>query len=918
MAASYLFLTERVRAFAGYWSAPATYDPLDFYLPEFSVLSHRVVLLRDRLWELWSPNAKEHAYYPGIQAPGAKQGTDLPSHLRRSDGHLGRFDYTVSPQHFDPSRPWLGFIRKWSKDGRPENAMFASVWIPSRMLTRGTFNTSFVKAIRSRILRLIRAMEGHHKIVELRRDLWVDRPLHLTTNTADLMNREMTTDEGTDLLARIQRDMKELSAWNRMSDSILRDLSQFTSATKVHSADESLIGVWLNGCDERNGLWLLRNRVPCYIVHEWDNFEDRKQFENSTLNCVSMTTGTFLLQYEEEMRIREKPLTMSGQILSHSDPDASLKNFEWDKANESTRRSMSIPSTQGFDGLRYSNPRTPAASSSSTAVARTNIPEKSILPPPVAGSSGGGTWTHWMQDERDEGVYLRKRGANYDGSWGKHTYFDRRRRRVLHLDEILEAPANYHADRTIFGLPAPNWPYAETQNEVQYYEHPISEWCYKDRDPKEGDEGRVFVDEVGDSEDEVSLGGDSDEGHWLISPEEAMSGMVKFPAVPMIIDERRSACSDTPAETLPLTSPTVASNSTFFRASPPRLSSSDRHYSPRRHDRPLRGRSRSRSPHQYHSSRRQNSSNRDKHYYSNRHRSRSRSPRRRSRFRSRSPLRRRSRSPRHRSPSLHRRSRSRSPLHLRSRSRSLPPDTASSSLAASNVATSSQASVLVRAPTLLDRMTCLDPSSSLDPDHKDEIILPSSTIPRRVMDMFPAPTAPPVAILPNILVDGQSRFVILWNVPLVYCWDNILEWLDEVTVFCHNAVILQVYRTNERGFQVFWLAFNSEEKAAVFRGVVTERYTKNGHLAKIDFVSPNEFNSVAGRCSDKWIKKKGYLGPLNKSQPFPLESAEHLSVPSLAARLGVQPDPILAVPTKRGKRGGRSRKLQQPTDGGAL
>lgn len=104
----------------------------------------------------------------------------------------------------------------------------------------------------------------------------------------------------------------------------------------------------------------------------------------------------------------------------------------------------------------------------------------------------------------------------------------------------------------------------------------------------------------------------------------------------------------------------------------------------------------------------------------------------------------------------------------------------------------------------------------------------------------------------------------------------------------------------------------------MFRGVVTERLTKNGHLAKIDFVSPKEFNSVAGRCSDKWVKKKGYLGPLNKSQPFPTESSDLLSVPSLAARLGIQPDSIAVIPTKRGKRGGRARKLNQSTDGGAL
>lgn len=825
MSAAYLFLTERLRAFAGYWSTPVTYDPLDFYLPEFAVTSHRVVLLKDRLWELWSPNAKEHAYYPGIQAPGTKHGTELPPFQRRSDGHLGRFDYTVSPQHFDPARPWLGFIRKWTKDGRPENASFADVWTPSPMPTRGTFKSSFVKAVRSRILRLIRAMEGHQGIAVARNDLWTDRPRHLTSGTSDEMCLEMTVDNGTDLLTRIQHDMKELSAWNRMTDSILRDLSQYTSAAKVPLADETLIGVWLNGCDEENGLWLIRNKVPCYIVHEWDKFEDRRQFERTTLNCVSMLTATFLSRYEEEMKTREKPLIAAGQILLHQDSDYVSNEFEWNKANETKRRAMSTPQSQGHTSSGYINPRPMSPISSQTLGIEEGATRKRIIPPPVAGSSHNITWTNWVQDEREDGViYFRKRALNYDGLQGKHVYYDRRRGRILRLNEILCAPPGYRADRKVFGLPAPNWPYSETQDERVFFEHPISEWCYKDKEPANGDEGRIHIKDMEHSEDEVSLGSDSDDGHWLISPEEAMSGSVRFPRPgPMNVDLQPNV----PVQDRPVASASTALSMSIVASTAPdkdrqnektsrhrsssRILASDRHYSPRYSEiasgQPRFRRSRSRSPRrpsQYRNS--------DRDYrtqyrrsHSQSYRSWSRSPPRYQSSFSRDSLTRR-RSP---SRSPPRRVRSRSPCRTCSRSPRRRDDRPSTQSARSTLQSSSagasdatvanyqQSKSMSNSPALLDRMS--NPiSSSTQPfidedDEKTQIIRPSSVIPGHVMTMFPVPQAPPVAILPSIVADGQSRFVILWNVPLVYCWDNILEWLDEIIVFCHKAEILQVY-----------------------------------------------------------------------------------------------------------------------------
>ncbi|KAF9549475.1 hypothetical protein CPC08DRAFT_591078, partial [Agrocybe pediades] len=101
----------RLASFAGYSLPPTVMDAMLFLLPRFSLSSHRVVENTQRVWELWSPNSSKNAYYPGVQETGSRFGKSLHSSMRRYDGHEGRFDPTISPQHYDKDRPWLGFIQ---------------------------------------------------------------------------------------------------------------------------------------------------------------------------------------------------------------------------------------------------------------------------------------------------------------------------------------------------------------------------------------------------------------------------------------------------------------------------------------------------------------------------------------------------------------------------------------------------------------------------------------------------------------------------------------------------------------------------------------------------------------------------------------------------------------------------------------
>lgn len=116
----------------GYYEPPVVDDTLSLILPLFSRMYSRLVAVAGKTWELWSPNSVIDAYYPGIRAPGYKVAMIEDMTKRRFDGHLGRFDPTKAPQHYDPRQPWLLFVRRRRVD-RPkiEHVPLVVAWVSS-------------------------------------------------------------------------------------------------------------------------------------------------------------------------------------------------------------------------------------------------------------------------------------------------------------------------------------------------------------------------------------------------------------------------------------------------------------------------------------------------------------------------------------------------------------------------------------------------------------------------------------------------------------------------------------------------------------------------------------------------------------------------------------------------------------------
>lgn len=117
------------------------------------------------------------------------------------------------------------------------------------------------------------------------------------------------------------------------------------------------------------------------------------------------------------------------------------------------------------------------------------------------------------------------------------------------------------------------------------------------------------------------------------------------------------------------------------------------------------------------------------------------------------------------------------------------------------------------------------------------------------MDICPGAETAPLGVNHRIK-QGVTQFLVIWNFPILFCWDQVLEFLLDTVKMCRAVTLLQVLRTNKMGYQVFWLVFKNAEQAQNFRGLVAGRYTEQDQLVNCDYVDQDDYSSVAGHCVD--------------------------------------------------------------------
>ncbi|KAF9537976.1 hypothetical protein CPC08DRAFT_771197 [Agrocybe pediades] len=484
------FSLDRLASFAGYILPPTVVDAMLFFLPRFSLCSHRVVESFQRAWELWSLNSSRTVYYPGVQQIYSRFGQSLHASRRRYDGHEGRFDSTISPQHYDKNRPWLGFIQTSSDDTRPEFSPLLDVWVRDKTSHTGKFNSSFILKLAKRVVVLGESVKDQMALSTIQPDLWNMRPLVPTKDDVVALNQLSKLEEAVDAYAELQREVKIMAAWCSMAEALISYSKECPEIKNIVPANETLMGVWLNGCDEEEGKWLLASRVPCFIIHELSTMEFRDWVTGSR-RVSDFHTGTNMVR----LRVAANPL---DQLAKRGGNTLLDLNSELGQANKTEHQYLpsdkerSSVEAQGWRNGTYNNTRRTVVVTNTTLTA-SSTSSSIVYPPPVTRTDDKGGWSDWTEEEiDDEETVLVKRGKRYVIPSYTHLYYDRINSRRLYLDSPLPMPPSYRADPWIFGLPAPSVRYVELEGHKHYRNRLASTWVYFIPKQSEDQVGRCY------------------------------------------------------------------------------------------------------------------------------------------------------------------------------------------------------------------------------------------------------------------------------------------------------------------------------------------------------------------------------------------------------------------------------------------
>ena len=500
----------------GYYQPPAVNDTLTFTLPPFSRMIDRLVSMGSKTWQLWSPNSTLHAFYPGVRAPKFEVTMEESREKRRFDGHLGRFDYTKSPQHYDPRRPWLGFIRRdKATSSKIEHVPLFLAW-DSHLLTKeagdlGTINTAFLIQLTTRNFDLDTTIEKFAEVATIVPSYWTDRPLSPTIEEVRQLQGLQRFASAVDTAAAIQRGMKLKSAWIRAMDIVVRERKGAVHTewlSKVPFAAEDFMGVWINGSKEEEATWLLKHKVPCYVIHEiplselYAFTEDHKYLdfvtktdaqlldrEHSGFEHIAHKTFALFNDTPDHGGIPSLDLVLQPQDRVLSDPvaqgwlndhHAALGEVpEVSMRAVSVRMSPAPVQTVSKEGL----PPVPEPEARVIAADRVEW----LVPPPVMVASKGkwSMWEEWIAE--GDNMFLRLTFSRPQGC--EEVYYDRKERREIFIVEPIDIPLGAVSDVNLYGIPAPVARFVEVVDGSIVKEYPASHWLYRTLAPTSGTAG---------------------------------------------------------------------------------------------------------------------------------------------------------------------------------------------------------------------------------------------------------------------------------------------------------------------------------------------------------------------------------------------------------------------------------------------
>ncbi|KAJ7258400.1 hypothetical protein B0H12DRAFT_1232300 [Mycena haematopus] len=600
----------------GFADVPPVDDALGFRLPRFRVYHSRVVSIRERSYLIWSPNSLQDPFYPGVYSFPSQLAPAADRSQRRYDGYGGPSDYTRIPQVYQPSRPWLGFIYRENKSLSTdvEYASAYSVWEnPTGSAKHGRIRPSHIVALEHASRDIDRNCDSLVPRIQLHRpSLLLQRPVMPSGPAGKqffrLLRGTNAYEDAVDRLAQVNQWLREKRAWTDMAGQWLDARLPVSVEDTILTADDRLLGVWINGGREEDCLWYLTQAmVPCFVIHalpdgypvpaqvcesfsdgtdaalflqrylyEYDRIAFGQDFRVTSVEVQPRPRLDFLRSLEER---RGSSLRWQLRLSEYEPLLADVKRDRGSTDDDVLARRRLVSSSELAGPDSAFEERTRVLESAMATGSRAALPEDSSvsaliqvdasrvkwLRPPAVKALKQKKWTTFRESvmELTDEVYMLELGKHSNDRHlgiGETIWYDRHLQRRLIFEGTPELPSDSGlTTEDEYGRPVPAWPFRYKSNE-KFLFRSASLWMYPRESPASGYVGRVA------SPPEARLlprldGGlhDDNAGSWVhrAMSEDAVSlGPDEDPLqVPLVPPETSRVPREVPSPTMRLDSP---------------------------------------------------------------------------------------------------------------------------------------------------------------------------------------------------------------------------------------------------------------------------------------------------------------------------------------------------------------------------
>ncbi|EDQ99451.1 uncharacterized protein LACBIDRAFT_316546 [Laccaria bicolor S238N-H82] len=275
-------------------------------------------------------------------------------------------------------------------------------------------------------------------------------------------------------------------------------------------ADDRYLGVWLNGIEERQARWYLKEGIPCFIAKEITSLERAQLAAPETMidfaagssaaslhwgvndyDSLALSRGDLSLRdtssFHDPGWVWSEPPVQKDKFPAKEPPRTQVANWAWSDPQVQKGKSpiKEPPKPQTVD---YGPP--PAET---VIIAKDRVPW--IKPPPVkrAAPSRPGAppheqkkWIKWVENYQPKGSF-REVGAKFIPDHHSHSMYDRDKHHHLFFLHPPRAPEGCVSNPDVFGMPCPKGIYKDMNKNRR----PQPYWIYKTQEPQSADVGKI-------------------------------------------------------------------------------------------------------------------------------------------------------------------------------------------------------------------------------------------------------------------------------------------------------------------------------------------------------------------------------------------------------------------------------------------